>query len=335
MIYEYHKSKLKGDARGFYADMLKAFSLGRESVTLAGGNVDDVSAAYKAICNDHPELFYVSYNTEIRRTSGFGTSRITLTSRFIYTKKEIEDYGERLDEVFETVRAGAGESDEDKERAVCDYILANVRYAQNDKTNQNAVAALVKGEAQCSGISRAVKYLLDRFGIECVVATGDSVNPATGKKEPHAWNIVKIGGAWRQLDATFMLGSNASKKPPFVYAFFNYSDSQMADTRVIDPFYPRCVLKNSKAVKLVVKGSVKTSGGAVVKSLDEFGSLAAKAIDERASEISFTSAIAIGKSELLNALAEKLKETAIAKNATFAFNFAAADDYVTVRFDWN
>ena len=52
------------------------------------------------------------------------------------------------------------------------------------------------------GIAKAVKVLLDALGVWCVIAICGN-NPEKGIKYRHTWNIVRIGGTYYHLDATF------------------------------------------------------------------------------------------------------------------------------------
>ena len=55
---------------------------------------------------------------------------------------------------------------------------------------------------QCEGIAKSVKVLCDALGIWCMIAVCGN-NPEKGIKYRHTWNIVKIGGTYYHLDATF------------------------------------------------------------------------------------------------------------------------------------
>ena len=47
-----------------------------------------------------------------------------------------------------------------------------------------------------------MKVLLDALGVWCVIAICGN-NPEKGIKYRHTWNIVRIGGTYYHLDATF------------------------------------------------------------------------------------------------------------------------------------
>ena len=79
----------------------------------------------------------------------------------------------------------------------------------------------------CEGIAKAVKVLLDALGVWCVIAICGN-NPEKGIKYRHTWNIVKIGGTYYHLDATFdnTLGKDRETSE-IRYDYFNLDDSQI------------------------------------------------------------------------------------------------------------
>ena len=71
------------------------------------------------------------------------------------------------------------------------------------------------------GIAKTVKLLLDRLGVESVIALSHS-NPEKGIKYRHAWNLVKLKNVWYHLDATFdnSLGRYGEKR----FDYYNLDD---------------------------------------------------------------------------------------------------------------
>ncbi len=103
---------------------------------------------------------------------------------------------------FEEFASG---NDFEREEYINNYIIDNCRYdeeaAENNDVqggNENdAYGALVDGKAVCEGYARAFQLLCNKANIDCVLLSGttDSAN--------HAWNGVKIGGDWYQIDVTW------------------------------------------------------------------------------------------------------------------------------------
>lgn len=66
--------------------------------------------------------------------------------------------------------------------------------------SHNILGVFAYHKAQCEGIAKAVKVLLNAVDVKCIVVMGDSVK--NGRSVPHAWNIVDIGADPYQLDVT-------------------------------------------------------------------------------------------------------------------------------------
>lgn len=108
------------------------------------------------------------------------------------------------------IRDGMG--DEEKQRAIYDYLNDNAQYdddaADNAERNQfkkvdgryadsfETYGVLVKKIGVCSSYASAFKLLADLAGLDSIVVTGRLDNV------PHAWNKVKIDGEWRNVDPT-------------------------------------------------------------------------------------------------------------------------------------
>ena len=58
------------------------------------------------------------------------------------------------------------------------------------------------GETVCEGYARTYKKLLDLAGVEAYVLHGDTVELSTGDTDGHAWNLVKNGNKFYQVDVT-------------------------------------------------------------------------------------------------------------------------------------
>ena len=98
-----------------------------------------------------------------------------------------------------------GKTDEQKVKAIYDYICSNVSY---DYTNLNddtysqkytAYAALIDKTAVCQGYASLFYRMSLDAGVDCRVISGDAGGP-------HAWNIVKLGDKYYNLDSTWDAG---------------------------------------------------------------------------------------------------------------------------------
>lgn len=86
----------------------------------------------------------------------------------------------------------------------------------------------VDGKAVCEGYSKAFQLLCNKAKIDCVLLSG------TADSDNHAWNGVKIGGDWYQIDVTW------DDVDDFIYdshEYFNLTDSLMYEDHTLSPKY--------------------------------------------------------------------------------------------------
>jgi hypothetical protein len=134
-----------------------------------------------------------------------------------------------------------GMSDFEKELAVHDYVVNNSVYDyKNLSTNTlpndsfTAYGNLIKGVSVCSGYAEAVYRILNSVGVQTLIITG------TANNVPHAWNIVKIDGAFYHLDATFDDPVSSSGNT-LTYNYFNVSSAEISKSHVWNTSdYPKC-----------------------------------------------------------------------------------------------
>lgn len=110
-------------------------------------------------------------------------------------------------------------SDYERVKALHDYVALNTLYDDNAdlfSCSHLAEGALYHGLAVCDGYAAALKMLLNAAGFESLVVYGDTPS------DIHAWNQVKIGGKWFNVDVT--LASTMGKGSVF-YGYFCAPDS--------------------------------------------------------------------------------------------------------------
>ena len=105
--------------------------------------------------------------------------------------------------------APAGKSDEQKIRAVYQYLCDHVRFEEGDGTLAfTAYDALVNGKAVCQGVAVAFYRLCLELGLDTRIVTSSSLG--------HAWNIVRADGRrYYAADATWDAG-----KAPEAWEFY-------------------------------------------------------------------------------------------------------------------
>ena len=107
-----------------------------------------------------------------------------------------------------------------------DAVLRRCSYAAEG--GGSAYAALNGGEARCAGYAAAFRLLCGAAGIPCETVTG-TVRSSTGGEQPHAWNIVTLGGSRYHVDCTW-----DDRAGRVLHTWFLRSDAEMAATHAWD-----------------------------------------------------------------------------------------------------
>ena len=175
---------------------------------------------------DHPEIFWVSsYKYRYYKDS----PNLIFIPEYLFDKKKICEHQKAMTaRVEKLIRPAQKLSEWEKEKYVHDFICENVHYDKLKKPySHEIIGPLGQGVGVCEGIAKSVKVLCDALGIWCMIAVCGN-NPEKGIKYRHTWNIVKIGGKYYHLDATFdnTLGKDRETSE-IRYDYFNLDDSQI------------------------------------------------------------------------------------------------------------
>lgn len=188
------------------------------------------------------DTFYKAYyqNPYIMGVNYFEYDYSTLTFRIQYandtetaTQKQSE-LSKKGKETIEKITNG-GMSDEDKVKAIYDYLTENsvydneaLEYAEENgfessnlsdfQDSFNTYGVLINGKGVCMSYAYAFRFLCDLSGVESTVVTG-----YLNGNLPHAWNMAKLDGQWYEIDCT-----NNAVTTGIPYFLFE-ADSKLAD----------------------------------------------------------------------------------------------------------
>lgn len=170
-----------------------------ECLTIIDNLIQDEKNSILAEINNyvHP---YNTYKSIIITTNNFGKVTVTLEKQ--YTKEEIAYVNEQLN-IINNNTAIDKETNEEKIKAVHDYIITNTTYDiaraenmdsptfMNSKTH-TAYGLLTEKKSLCGGYSDLMSIYIHSLGIENIRISGSK----------HVWNLVNIDG-WKHLDVTW------------------------------------------------------------------------------------------------------------------------------------
>lgn len=241
LFYPYY-SMLDSTAQKAYSMIYECFLAHDETVYFGGIglNGDRFQDIWQAVCNDHPELFWVS--SECSYSTDLGGSVYSASFTYFSFPEGLDEAERRFQAAAEQIlsqAAGLG-SDYEKESFIYDALAELVVYDSESEYNQSAYSALVNGASVCAGYSRAFQYLMKECGIPCYYCMGDCDGD-------HAWNIVMLDGEYYNVDLTWddAIGS---------HTFFNRSDADFSGTHErtgLSVYLPACsgeTYRNNSAV---------------------------------------------------------------------------------------
>ena len=171
---------------------------------------------------DHPEIFWA---TGFKYRHYENSGNLIFLPEYLFEKAKIREHQKAMaSRVEKLVRPAKSMSELEKEKYVHDFICQNVRYDKLKKSySHEIIGPLGQGVGVCEGIAKSVKVLLDALGVWNVIAICGN-NPEKGIKYRHTWNIIKIGGTYYHLDATF---DNSLGDEEIRYDYFNLDDKNI------------------------------------------------------------------------------------------------------------
>jgi len=228
--YPYYGT-LSSGAQDVYAKAYAAASA-HETEFEVSASVGDCKAGCEAMFMDHPEFFWLSSSYTYSFVEGTDevTSVVLETYDFAATEaglsKALADFNSAANEVLSSCPSNG--SVFDKEVAIHDALNSSVTYASSAEYGQSAYSALVCGTSVCAGYSKAFQYLMQQEEIPCYYVTGTAIG-FEGDSAAHAWNIVKIGNAYCNIDVSWddTIGEVFGQAE---YPFFNVTDADFEAT---------------------------------------------------------------------------------------------------------
>lgn len=221
---------------------------------------DKFERIFAAMTRDNPLIYFLNQSACSVAKDIYG--HFAICPQYFFTNEKVKEYNRKIEKVVNEL---VGQlhllecNDYEKELRVHDWICRNIEYdyegADKDKVSRviashNILGVFAHHKAQCEGIVKAVKVLLNAVDVKCIVVTGDLIK--SGQCVPHAWNIVDIDGEPYQLDVTWDIGATGQNKQSMVYDYFNLTDELMNQDHKADSSLPVC--RSKKANYYVQRG---------------------------------------------------------------------------------
>lgn len=260
------------------------------------------------VYNQEPQLFWLNSKVKVGRIyfNEVDTDKIASMQKQIDTtvNKILSD-------------ASAKSTTYEKLKVFHDYLVLNSTFEKTEDTvayNGSIYNAFVQGSSgqgniMCSGYAKAMQYLCDKAGIDCVVITG--TNDAGSS---HAWNKVKVEGEWYNLDATWddpILSTPLTNYIRYNYflvpdewinekTHFNINKRTLSDGSTFSYFTP----PKATASKM----NYFEKNGLVYDDIDSAEKALKKALDDAASQGLHVAHIRVGSKSVYDTMKSRLKD---------------------------
>ena len=229
----YYRNRLNSRDRAIYDRIFDGLQNWRPEIPMpAFCNIEEAYRVYTMVIRDCPLFFHVDVG--IRMMEGpnpklFPKYRLT-TQQYAQQHRLVCDF------VMKSVQQLKGaRRTYDKVRSIHNSMARHViYYGVDEDDSHNVVGAILKRKAVCESIAKAFKLICDANCIPCIVIFGrststDGVQYGTvsenNKNDNHAWNKVKIGESWYNIDVTFDIGAAGFEdKTQIRYDYFCRSD---------------------------------------------------------------------------------------------------------------
>ena len=223
----YYYGQLSRPLQGVYDALLGGFRALAPGIRIPMLDEKQLADVYLRLKLDEPLLFYV---TGYRCRWMTGAAHMELLPEYLFDKNKIREHQKAMTaRVEKLARAAKDLSEWEKEKYIHDFICENVTYDKLKKAySHEIIGPLGHGVGVCEGIAKSVKVLCDALGIWCMIAVCGN-NPEKRIKYRHTWNIIKIGGTYYHLDATFdnTLGKHSAAGQEIRYDYFNLDDKKI------------------------------------------------------------------------------------------------------------
>lgn len=279
---------------------------------------DEVEKIFAFVRNNLYEYCHLKLKYGYKLSDGYVTS-IALGYKYDASQVEImkNELSAKADSILSNFYEGMPEWD--KIKYIHDYIVLNCTYDAEGANNQSAYGALIDGKAVCEGYAKAMAYLCNKAGIECMLVTGYAGGDA------HMWNMVKYNGNWYHIDATWDDPAKMIDGTEYVkYNYFNLTTSQIRLDHKIIPDnnfveYPQAVAN---------EGNYFIKKGAYIKTFDEAEDILIKQISSGADNNKKYISVRVATQTLYNDIFNK-----IIKSNEIINLLSKANDITNNKFD--
>ena len=204
---------------------------------------------FMAITRDNPLIYFLNQSACSIAQDMYG--HVAICPQYFLNKNKVKEYNRKIENSVNSLIAKLKLtecSDYDKTLKVHDWFCENIKYDfQGADKNEpvrviashNIIGVFAYHKAQCEGIAKAVKVILNAVDVRCIVATG--VANSARENGPHAWNIVNLNDTPYHMDVTWDIGAISQSRTIKPYDYFLISDELISLDHKAEDKLPICI----------------------------------------------------------------------------------------------
>lgn len=250
IVDRYYYNQLNKHEKKIYEALYKGLQDYKEQIFVRVSTKLTNKMVYRVFCavtEDNPLIYYLNQSLINMAQDSFGN--LIIYPQYFFSEETIHKYNKKIQYTVNSLAARlklTEGSDLDKVRKVHDYMCSTIKYdiegADKNKPakvimSHNIIGVFAHHKAQCEGISKAVKVLLNAVDVRCLVVSGKATTD-DGITEEHSWNIVNINDTPAHIDVTWDIG--ASQKGAIAYDYYNVTDEQITKSHTAEWKMPAC-----------------------------------------------------------------------------------------------
>lgn len=248
IVDRYYYHSLSEKEKNVYKSVYAGLKVQQALIPVPGNLPEEVyDRVFAAVTSDNPLLYYCNHSAISLAEDQYGN--IAYCPQYYFKADQVEKHNKKIqdtaNEIIAEINLTEG-TEYEKVLKINDYFCRNIQYdvAGSDTSDMmrvimahNILGVFAKKRAQCEGIAKAVKVLLNAVDVKCIVAEGTAILN-DGRQSLHAWNVVKMDGMPYHLDVTHNIG--ATMDGYVGYDWLNLSDKMIKGNHIPDRKLPVC-----------------------------------------------------------------------------------------------
>ena len=235
--------------RQVYREVLSSLENREEKTELSTTDEGMLEQIFQRVMADHPEIFYADgYSAAAYKKNGEAVRLVfsgsytmeeqQIASRRVLLENTVQTWLDGLDSAFGESGEGSPADDYGRVKYLYESLILHTDYETDCPDSQNICSVLLQGKSVCQGYAKTLQYLCQKTGIPAMLVTG------TVDGQGHAWDLVRMDGAWYYVDPTWgdasyrrteQEGYPQEAFPAVNYEYFCVTTGQIARTHRISP----------------------------------------------------------------------------------------------------